>query len=133
MNKTKERPWRENIVKLSHRFSLMMQKGKIQRTQNAPNEPCIFLSRERKKNAKKICADILVGKCKASEYRMLPLYRAERKKHLMLPGGVSGRKAHLDSVLSEANNENRLNKMVIQGLEYRERECSDIRSSLLLE
>ena len=133
MNKTKEKPWRVNILKLTHRFSLMLQKGKIQRTQNVPNEPCIFFfSRERKKDAKK-CADILVGKCKASEYRMLPLYRAERKKHLMLPGGVSGRKAHLDSVLSEANNENRLNKMVIQGLEYRERECSDIRSSLLLE
>ena len=44
----------------------------------------------------------------------------------MLPDGVSGRKAHLDSVLSEANNENRLNKMVIQGLEYRERECTAI-------
>ena len=42
-----------NIVKLTHRFSLMMRKGKIQRTQNAPNEPCIFLSRERKKDAKK--------------------------------------------------------------------------------
>ena len=64
------------------------------------------------------------------------------KTYLILPDGVSGRKAHLDSVLSEANNENRLNKMVIQGLEYRERECtailigsqcSDIRSSLLLE
>ena len=73
-----------------------------------------FLSREREKDAKrKICADILVGKCKANEYRMLPLYRAERKKHLILPDGVSSRKAHLDSVLSEANNENRLNKMVI--------------------
>ena len=55
MNKTKEKPWRENIVKLTHRFSRMMRKGKIQRTQNAPNEPCIFfLSRERNKDAKKI-------------------------------------------------------------------------------
>ena len=61
----------------------MMRKDKIQRTQNAPNEPCIFLSRERKKNAKKkSCADILVGKCKPSEYKILPLYRAERKKHI---------------------------------------------------
>ena len=42
MNKIKEKPWRENIVKLTHRFSLMMQKGKIQRTQNEPNETCIF-------------------------------------------------------------------------------------------
>ena len=41
-----------------------------------------FLSRERKKDAKKICADVFVGKCKASEYRMLPLYGAERKKHM---------------------------------------------------
>ena len=42
-----------------------------------------FLSRERKKDAKKkICADILVGKCKASEYKMLPPYGAERKKHI---------------------------------------------------
>lgn len=52
-----------------------------------------------KRTQKKKCADILVGKCKASEYRMLPLYRAERKKHLILPDGVSGRKAYLDSVL----------------------------------
>ena len=55
MNKTKEKPWRENIVKLTHRFSRMMRKDKIQRTQNAPNEPCIFfLSRERNKDAKKM-------------------------------------------------------------------------------
>ena len=42
MNKTKEKPWRENIVKLTHRFSRMLRKGKIQKTQNAPNEPFFF-------------------------------------------------------------------------------------------
>ena len=125
-------------------FPLMMQKGKIQRTQNAPNEPCIFLSRERTKNAKKKYALIFLqenvklvntGCCHYTEQR-------GRNTDLILPDGVSGRKAHLDSVLSGANNENRLNKMVIQGLKYRERECTailigsqcnDIRSSLLLE
>ena len=40
-----------------------------------------FFSRELKKDAKK-CADILVGKCKPSEYKMLPLYGAERKKNI---------------------------------------------------
>ena len=41
-----------------------------------------FLSRERKNDTQKKCADILVGKCKTNENRMLPLYRAETKKHI---------------------------------------------------